>query len=57
MNLTHLSIAEAGALLAAGEVSAIELAEATFDRIRETEPDVHAYVRVFQDEAFAAVAS
>jgi aspartyl-tRNA(Asn)/glutamyl-tRNA(Gln) amidotransferase subunit A len=54
MNLTRLSIAEAGALLAAGEVSAIELAEATFDRIRETEPDVHAYVRVFQDEAFAA---
>jgi aspartyl-tRNA(Asn)/glutamyl-tRNA(Gln) amidotransferase subunit A len=44
--LLDLSIETAGRELVARKISAVELVSATLDRIRETEPQVHAYAHV-----------
>ena len=49
--LTELSISEAGDLLRRRVVSAVDLTEATLQRIEETEPVVHAYVLVLAERA------
>ena len=46
-----LSIRRAGALLREGKLSAVELTASTLRRIEQTEPAIHAYVRVLTDEA------
>ena len=46
-----LSIAEAHRLLRAGDVSSVELTEATLAQIERTEPDLHAYATVTADRA------
>lgn len=52
--LSQLSIADVALLLSRREISAVELTDSVLDRIRETEPYVHAFVRVFEPEARAA---
>jgi aspartyl-tRNA(Asn)/glutamyl-tRNA(Gln) amidotransferase subunit A len=49
--LTDLSIGEAGVLLLRREVSALDLLDATLERIRASEPSVHAYATVTEDVA------
>ena len=46
-NLHALTIVAAGEMLAAREISATELLEATLDRLAATEPRLHAYTEVF----------
>ncbi|NUW34956.1 Asp-tRNA(Asn)/Glu-tRNA(Gln) amidotransferase subunit GatA [Nonomuraea sp. SMC257] len=46
MSLIHKTAAELGAMVAAGEVSAVEVAEAHLDRIAEVEPKVNAFLHV-----------
>lgn len=48
-----LTIKEAGERLVARDTSAVELLEATLDRIAQTEPHVHAYVGVMEETARA----
>jgi aspartyl-tRNA(Asn)/glutamyl-tRNA(Gln) amidotransferase subunit A len=48
---TALSIAEAGAALARGELSCVELTEAHLERIAATEPELNAYVTVTAEAA------
>ena len=50
----ELTIAEAAAALAGGELSARALVEATLARIEETEPYLHAYASVEAEAALAA---
>jgi hypothetical protein len=50
-DLTSLSIREAGTLLARRSISPAELATATLRRVEETEPFIHAYARVFPEQA------
>jgi aspartyl-tRNA(Asn)/glutamyl-tRNA(Gln) amidotransferase subunit A len=50
----ELTIAEAGAALAAGELSSRGLVEATLARIEETEPLLHAYASVEAEAALLA---
>lgn len=52
--LTDLSLSEASDMLAAGEVSSLELVEANLRAIEKTEPIVHAYANILADEARAA---
>ncbi|MCY3780805.1 MAG: amidase [Chloroflexi bacterium] len=52
--LTDLSLSEAGDLLGAGEISAVELVEANLRTIEKTEPIVQAYASVLADEALDA---
>ncbi|MGE0238619.1 MAG: amidase [Parvibaculaceae bacterium] len=52
--LAALTVGEASGLLAAGEVTAVELTEATLRRIAETEPAVHAYAHVGAEQALRA---
>jgi aspartyl-tRNA(Asn)/glutamyl-tRNA(Gln) amidotransferase subunit A len=49
--LTELTICEAGDLLRRRVVSAVDLTEATLQRIEETEPVVHAYALVLAERA------
>jgi aspartyl-tRNA(Asn)/glutamyl-tRNA(Gln) amidotransferase subunit A len=49
--LWRLSISEAGRGLARRDFSAMELLDATWDRLAETEPFVHAYVTLMEDSA------
>ena len=49
----YLSITEADAALASGELSAISLTEAVFDRIEQFDPALNAYVRLMVDSATA----
>lgn len=49
-----LSMRQAGARLRSGDLSAVELTESALRRIEQTEPAIHAYVRVLADEALAA---
>jgi aspartyl-tRNA(Asn)/glutamyl-tRNA(Gln) amidotransferase subunit A len=49
--LIQLSIKEAGARISRREISSTELVEAELERIAETEPDVHAFVRVTEKDA------
>jgi aspartyl-tRNA(Asn)/glutamyl-tRNA(Gln) amidotransferase subunit A len=53
-DVVELTIAEAAAALAAGELSARALVEATLARIEETEPYLHAYASVEAEAALAA---
>ena len=54
----YLSITEADAALASGELSAISLTEAVFDRVEQFDSVLNAYVRLMVDSATAeAVAS
>ncbi|MGV9536642.1 Asp-tRNA(Asn)/Glu-tRNA(Gln) amidotransferase subunit GatA [Streptosporangium sandarakinum] len=46
MSLTHKTAAELGALIASGEVSAVEVAQAHLDRIAAVEPQVNAFLHV-----------
>ncbi|RVX44302.1 aspartyl/glutamyl-tRNA(Asn/Gln) amidotransferase subunit A [Nonomuraea polychroma] len=46
MSLIHKTAAELGAMIAAGEVSAVEVAEAHLDRMAEVEPKVRAFLHV-----------
>ena len=52
-DLAYLTIAEAGARIAAGMLTPTALVEATFARIEETDPRVHAYVRLMHGSAMA----
>lgn len=49
MNLTNCTITEARALLDAKKISAVELAQAHLDTIAEKDPNIHAYLEVFDD--------
>jgi aspartyl-tRNA(Asn)/glutamyl-tRNA(Gln) amidotransferase subunit A len=49
MNLIHRTAAELGAMIAAGEVSAAEVAGAHLDRMAEVEPKVQAFLHVDRD--------
>ncbi len=53
LDLASLSIAEASARIEAGTLSPTALAEATFARIDEVDPHVHAYVRLMRETALA----
>jgi Asp-tRNA(Asn)/Glu-tRNA(Gln) amidotransferase A subunit family amidase len=53
IDLDALTIRGAARLLRERKLSAVELIEATLRRIRETEPLVHAYVRVAAEQALA----
>ena len=55
-DLGTLTLRRARDLVAGGELSATELIELTFARIAETEPHVHAYVRLDEDRAMARAA-
>jgi aspartyl-tRNA(Asn)/glutamyl-tRNA(Gln) amidotransferase subunit A len=55
--LHELSIAEAGALLRAGDTSSVELTEATLRRLEQTEPLVHAYAYVLAERALEQAAA
>ncbi|MEV8633417.1 Asp-tRNA(Asn)/Glu-tRNA(Gln) amidotransferase subunit GatA [Streptosporangium sp. NPDC051023] len=46
MSLVHKSAAELGALVASGEVSAVEIAQAHLDRIAAVEPQINAFLHV-----------
>ncbi|MDP9849410.1 Asp-tRNA(Asn)/Glu-tRNA(Gln) amidotransferase subunit GatA [Streptosporangium lutulentum] len=46
MSLIHKSAADLGALIASGEVSAVEVAQAHLDRIAAVEPQVNAFLHV-----------
>jgi aspartyl-tRNA(Asn)/glutamyl-tRNA(Gln) amidotransferase subunit A len=52
--LTDLTLAEASAKLHERSVSAFELMSATFDRIDETEPLIHAFAWLDKDQAMAS---
>lgn len=52
-DLTALTITEAGKLLGENAVSSIDLVEANLRQIEATEPVIHAYVRVFAEQARA----
>ena len=52
--LVSLSLSAAAEGLAAGRISALELTRATLDRIRQTEPIVHAYATVTEELALAS---
>jgi amidase len=49
--LCSLSLAQASALIGAGEVSPVELTEASLARIERLEPTLHAFVRVTPERA------
>ena len=52
--LAFLSLAEAADLIKSGELSPVELTQAMLERIAALDPQVHAYVTVFAEEALAA---
>lgn len=54
MAIYDLTAHELSGLLAARELSAVELAEAVLGRVEEVEPAVHAYLTVTREEALAA---
>ncbi|HJR93675.1 MAG TPA: Asp-tRNA(Asn)/Glu-tRNA(Gln) amidotransferase subunit GatA [Acidimicrobiia bacterium] len=51
MSLADLSLTEAAARLASGEVSAVELADAVFERATMTEADLHCYLTIDREGA------
>ncbi|GAA0992427.1 Asp-tRNA(Asn)/Glu-tRNA(Gln) amidotransferase subunit GatA [Acrocarpospora macrocephala] len=53
MSLIHRTAAELGRLIATGEASAVEVAQAHLDRIAEVEPKVHAFLHVDPDAVLA----
>jgi aspartyl-tRNA(Asn)/glutamyl-tRNA(Gln) amidotransferase subunit A len=52
--LAFLSLAEAADLIKSGQLSPVELTQAVLERIAALDPQVHAYVSVFAEEALAA---
>src|SRR3989344_4578484 len=48
-SLNELSIVEAGKKLAAGEITAVQLAEACLSEIEKKNPSLNAYLEVFAD--------
>jgi aspartyl-tRNA(Asn)/glutamyl-tRNA(Gln) amidotransferase subunit A len=56
MSLTRLSAAEIAQQVAAGEVSAVEVAEAHLDRIEAVDSSVHAFLHVDAEGALRAAA-
>jgi aspartyl-tRNA(Asn)/glutamyl-tRNA(Gln) amidotransferase subunit A len=52
--LTRMTAAELAAVIAAGEVSAVEVTEAHLGRIEQVDPQVHAFLHVSADGARAA---
>ena len=52
-----LPVAAAAALIAAKQLSPVELTRAYLDRIEQLNGTLHAYVRVLHDEALAAARS
>ncbi|MFZ5849866.1 MAG: Asp-tRNA(Asn)/Glu-tRNA(Gln) amidotransferase subunit GatA [Actinomycetota bacterium] len=54
MDLTRLTAVEAGRLLAGGDVSAVDLAQAHLDRIAEVDGELHAFLHVDAEGALAA---
>src|SRR3989344_380411 len=48
-DLNELSIAEAGKKLAAGEITAVALAEACLSEIKKRNPELNVYLEVFDD--------
>ncbi|GAA3114943.1 Asp-tRNA(Asn)/Glu-tRNA(Gln) amidotransferase subunit GatA [Streptosporangium carneum] len=53
MSLVHTSAAELGALIASGEVSAVEVAQAHLARISAVEPQVNAFLHVDAEATLA----
>jgi aspartyl-tRNA(Asn)/glutamyl-tRNA(Gln) amidotransferase subunit A len=53
-DLTRMTASELAALVAAGEVAAVEVAQAHLDRIAAVDPQVHAFLHVDADGALAA---
>ncbi len=53
MNPTELNIDEISRLLGEGKISAVELAEAHFEKIRRRDPEVRAYLTLGEDRALA----
>ncbi len=51
MNPTELNIDEISRLLGEGKISAVELAEAHFEKIRRRDPEVRAYLTLGEDRA------
>ncbi|MEJ2661263.1 MAG: amidase family protein [Desulfobacteraceae bacterium] len=54
MQLHTLTLTQAHRLLAAKEISSVELTRAVLDRITAVDATVHAYISVTADEALAA---
>ncbi len=54
MESLDLTIREAATRLERGEISSLELVEATLRRIEATEPLIHAYALVLAEEACEA---
>ena len=57
MSLTGKTAVELAGLIAAGEVSAVEVAQAHLDRIAAVDQRVHAFLHVDTDGALAAAAA
>ena len=57
MELTRRTAAELAAQIAAGEVSAVEVAKAHLDRIAEVDGDVHAFLHVSTESALEQAAA
>ncbi|MEW9532643.1 Asp-tRNA(Asn)/Glu-tRNA(Gln) amidotransferase subunit GatA [Microbispora sp. NPDC049125] len=53
MSLIHKTAAELGRLIASGEASAVEVAQAHLDRIAEVDGDIHAFLHVDAESALA----
>jgi aspartyl-tRNA(Asn)/glutamyl-tRNA(Gln) amidotransferase subunit A len=53
MSLTRKSAAELGALIAAGETTAVEVAQAHLDRMAEVEPKVNAFLHIDAETTLA----
>jgi len=52
-DLHYLSLTEIGRRIKSGELSATEVTEATLQRIRSLEGELHSYARVLEDQALA----
>ena len=57
MSLADLSITDAVARLAAGEVTSVDLTAAVLERATMTEADLHCYLTIDRDGAFASAAA
>jgi aspartyl-tRNA(Asn)/glutamyl-tRNA(Gln) amidotransferase subunit A len=55
--LTEMTAADLAAVIAAGEVSAVEVTQAHLDRISAVDDEVHAFLHVAADGALAAAAA
>ena len=51
--LHHLTIHEAGKLLKEGDLSPVELTQAFFDRIAETDDRLHSFITLLHEDAMS----